>query len=150
MKIDSTNSSRQLLPASIKTGQKQDSDFRSVFDKTVERSGGPKGCLSPSVAAGVESPSGSWAVRPDLLPEPEAAADELLDSLERYQCELRNPESNLRHIQPIVARMQEQAAGMTPLLDQLSQTHPLRGVLQDALALVSGEVAKFNSGHYVD
>lgn len=150
MKVDSTDSARHLLPSSIKTTRKQDGDFKSVFDQTVERSGESVGCLTPSGTAAMETVSGSWAVRPDLLPAPETAADELLDSLERYQCELKDPESNLRQIQPIVARMQEQAAGISPLLDQLSQTHPLRSILQDALTLVSGEVAKFNSGHYVD
>ena len=150
MKIDSTDSSRQLLPASINTARKKDCDFRAVFDEAVEISGEAKDCLTPSGAACMETVSGSWAVRPDLLPEPEIAADELLNSLESYQCGLKDPESNLRQIQPMVARMRAQAASMAPLLDQLSQTHPIRSIIQDTLALVSDEIAKFNAGHYVD
>jgi hypothetical protein len=150
MKIVSTDNARQLMPPSSTAAHNEKRDFSAVFDETVQRSGDIKGSRSPSLMAGMTSVSGRWTALPELLPAPEAAADELLDSLERYQCRLNDPGANLKQIQPMVERMQSQAAGIESLLDQLPQSHPVRNILQDALALVSDEVGRFNSGHYVD
>jgi hypothetical protein len=150
MKIDSTDNARRLLPPSLTAARNDKRNFSAVFDETVQRSDEIKSSGSHSPAAAMASVSGRWAAPPDLLPAPEAAADELLDSLEQYQCRLNDPEASLRQIHPVVEQMQAQAAGIESLLDQMPQTHPVRNILQDALALVSDEVGRFNSGNYVD
>lgn len=78
------------------------------------------------------------------------ATDGLLDALEAYRSQLKNPEASLRMIEPYVGRMKDLMDAHQPMLDEMSDGNPVKQILQQAMVHVSKEIERFHMGQYVD
>ena len=149
MKIDQTNISQSLLPGQPKKAEheKPAIGFGDVLKQqikaTPEMSGIQPCQLQPSVGLSPVTPAAGST-------EPVQTVERLLDTVEQYGRLLNDPGSTLRAMEPTVNQMKIQVTSMNRLLQNLPVENPMRQVLEETRALVSGEVERFDSGYYVD
>lgn len=89
-------------------------------------------------------------VHHDIRTSARHTVDGLLDALDDYRIQLKNPDMSLRMIEPYVGRMGDLSDNARDVMDQLSGDHPVRSVLQEAIVQISKEIQKFKMGYYVD
>lgn len=151
MKIDPTERTPQLPPQAVENAKnkKEPSGFDAVLRQTLQNTGPLKECMGSSIRS-ITGPQALISVPSGPENATEAMAHKMLDSLEDYQMMLGDPDVTLRRIQPAVEQMQSQADGSRELISGLPENHPLRTIIQDTISSINQEVARFNSGYYVD
>jgi hypothetical protein len=77
-------------------------------------------------------------------------ADRLLDALESYRNQLKDPNSNLRMVAPYVGRLKSILDEAQPVIDQLRSDNPVKDVLLQTMVHISKEIERFNMGYYMD
>ncbi|MBW1781335.1 MAG: hypothetical protein JRL30_11420 [Deltaproteobacteria bacterium] len=75
--------------------------------------------------------------------------EKFIGILEEYQKKLRDPQSTLRDIHPLIERMETEKEALVPVLNSLPPGDKLKDILNDILITSSLEVIKFNRGDYV-
>lgn len=146
MKIDPSDKSHQ---ASSQTGVRprtnsQGPDFADVLKETSAAESAPK---SAHVSA----------MPPVMRPMPVDAQQEIyrsteraLDVLERYQQLLADPKADLRSIDPAVAQMKGVVDKLSPMVSRNGVDGTIKQIAQETLLTVSKEIARYDSGMYVD
>ena len=79
-----------------------------------------------------------------------ARTERFLDILEEYQGKLKDPQTTLREIHPLIQKMETEKEFLTPFLDSLPPGNGLKEILNDAMITSTLETMKFNRGDYVD
>jgi len=149
MKIDQTNVSQSLPFGQPKKAEhgKPAIGFEDVLKQqmkaTPEISGIQPCYLQPAVGLSPVTPATGST-------EPVQTVEQLLDTVEQYGQLLKDPESTLRAMEPTVKQMKIQVTLMNRLLQNLPTENPMRQVLEETRALVSGEIERFDAGYYVD
>jgi hypothetical protein len=132
-----------------KNEQKTDVDFKNILKESVEKS--------------TENPP---ETRPTTLLDPISAvrfsptspqdnhitverAENLLNLLENYRQELKNPNVTLRTLEPIVNRIAAEKDQLSEKLDAIPNADGLKDILNQTLITASLEVIKFNRGDYI-
>jgi len=89
----------------------------------------------------------SIQVSPSIVAE---KTDSLLNLMEAYSAELRNPAKTLKDIEPLVRQLRDSASELS---DQAGQLNPenkdLKMIAQDSAATANIEYIKFNRGDYL-
>lgn len=146
MKIDPNEKLHQTpSPSSVRSGiSAQGPAFADVLKET-------------SAAGAVQKSSNVPAMAPVMRPMPIDASQEMyrsaeyaLDVLERYQQLLADPKADLRAIDPAVQQMKRAADKLTPMLSQTGADSSIKQIAQETLLTVSKEIARYDSGAYVD
>ncbi len=78
------------------------------------------------------------------------STEQMLNTLERYQNMLADPHVDLRSIAPTVQQIKKQIDAMSPLMNQDIVGGQIKQVAQEALQIVSKEIARYDGGVYVD
>jgi hypothetical protein len=76
-------------------------------------------------------------------------AEGLVDSLQEFQTKLADTSVSLEDISPIVEKMDREKELLMPSLEALSETDPLKGVLNNVLIAATVETEKFKRGDYL-
>ena len=151
MKIDPTVRSshffRQAV-GNVKTDQGL-SSFDAVLQNKLKETGSSEVCTGSSTSC-MTGPRAVMGVHPGPEISARAQAQVLLDKLEDYQKMLADPALSLRQIQPAVEQMEKQAGETRPLISGMPDGHPLKTILQDAIANIDQEITRFSSGYYID
>lgn len=78
------------------------------------------------------------------------STEKALDVLERYQQLLADPKADLRMIDPMVQKMKGVVDKLTPMLNQAGEDSAVKQIAQETLLTVSKEIARYDSGAYID
>ena len=126
-----------------------DADFQTILKQSV-------GCaIGEKQANRVAHPFGPQSVRPMATPEAEAVLpladriDRLVDRLENYRLKLADPQASLKSIQPLLNDIAASSEKLTPKLEHLDESDPLKDILNRSLVMVSLEITRFNRGDYL-
>lgn len=151
MKIDPTERSPQFPRQAADNAQKKQevSGFDAVLQKTLQKPEPPKECMGSSIRR-MTGPQAPIAVQPGLEKTGEIQALKLLDRLEAYQKMLGDPDVTLKRLQPAVEQMEKQADGSRAVVADLPEGHPLGTIIQETIAGIDQEIARYYSGYYVD
>jgi hypothetical protein len=151
MKIDPAERSPQFPPQAVDNAKKKQAPggFQAVLQQTIQKTGPSKACMASTVRS-MTGPQAPMAASSGRENAGEALAHKLLDRLEDYQKMLGDPDMTLKRMQPAVEEMENQAVGTREILAGLPEGHPLRSILQDTIASIDQEIARFNAGDYVD
>lgn len=151
MKIDSTERSPQLPRQAVDNAQKKQdfNGFDAVLQKTLQKAEPPKECMGSSIRR-MTGPRAPSAVQPGPEETGEIQALKLLDRLEDYQKMLGDPDVTLKRLQPAVEQMEKQADGSRAVVADLPEGHPLGTIIQETIASIDQEIARYYSGYYVD
>ena len=79
-----------------------------------------------------------------------AHAERHLDLLDEYQHKLSNPAFTLRDISPLIEELEAANNRLVSSVNSLSDGDELKNILNLIIVATSVEIAKFNSGDYVD
>lgn len=150
MKIDPTDQHQQVQSTHrVHSGSGGDDkiSFAEVLGETEKKSTqtteDKKVVSNPVMGPGM-------TIRHDPISAQWPVADELLCAMERYQELLEDPSADMRTIGSFVEVMRDLAENTQPKLDDLPQGDPLRDVGEAALVHIAKEIARFDSGYYVD
>ncbi|WP_319525443.1 hypothetical protein [uncultured Desulfosarcina sp.] len=75
--------------------------------------------------------------------------DQLMDTLEAYREKLGDNEATLKDVEPFMQQMASQSEALATMTQsEVGADDKLQGIVDQALALSSMEIAKYNSGYY--
>ena len=149
MKIDHTLVSQSLGSGQTQKAEKKKTDVS--FDKVLKQQIKTTPGMSDIQSAPLRPCTGPSPAAPAVTNlEPYQRVERLLDTAAFFGQLLTDPHSNLRAIEPTLRRLESQAAAVDQLLSEVPVKNPLRQVLEEASTLVKREVARFDSGYYVD
>jgi len=80
---------------------------------------------------------------------PAVQVEKTLALLDRYAQALSDPTRSLKQISSLVKDLEDQAAALTGISEELPAGHGLKGLLDQTAVLATVEAAKFNRGDYV-
>jgi hypothetical protein len=151
MKIDPAERIPQFPPQSADNAKKKQAPggFDEVLQQTLHKTGQSGECLGPAIRS-MKGPQAPIAVSAGPEGAVETMALKLIDRLEDYQKLLSDPDITLKQIQPVMEQLEKQADGSRALMSDMPEGHPLRAIVQDVVANIDQEVARFNAGYYVD
>jgi hypothetical protein len=69
--------------------------------------------------------------------------------LDQYHQKLSDPRINLKNIDPIIRKIDQEKENLTPVLDSLPEGEELKNILNRALVTASLEISKFYRGDYI-
>lgn len=149
MKIDPNVLAQQISKnkSSQATSTASDGQFGAILKETMEKQPVNEVATSAATSETVPLPSID-AVRMQRV-EATSRTEELLDLLDAYRQRLESPEFNLRQLEPLIEKLENQKENLVPLLDSLSGSDQLKGILNEALVTVSGEIVRFRGGQYL-
>lgn len=151
MKIDPTQRTPQFPPQSADNVKKKQAPggFDAVLQQTLHKTGQSREFIGPTIRS-LKGPQDPIAVSAGPEGAVETMALKLIDRLEDYQKLLSDPDITLKQIQPVVEQLEKQADGSRAMMSDMPEGHPLRAIVQDVVANIDQEVARFNAGYYVD
>ena len=77
------------------------------------------------------------------------ATERILDTLEKYQEAMVNPQISLKEISPLVQSLSREVKELTQRSEKLSSSDPLQKIMAEIGILSSVEIEKFNRGDYI-
>ena len=124
-------------------------DFKNILKESVENSTQNPSKIQPSTVMDPIS-----AIRFDpLSPQDKNITveriDNLLNLLDKYHQQLRDPHVTLRTLGPVVGTIEKEKDQLSGLLDTLPSGDGLKDILNQTLITASLEVIKFNKGDYI-
>jgi hypothetical protein len=151
MKIDPADKSQPFYRPAADNVKKHQGPrgFDAVLQQTLQEPASQKGCTGPSIRSAA-GPQASMGFAPRLVQTAESQAHKLIDRLENYQQLLGDPDMTLKVIQPTVDQMARQAETTRASIADMPADHPLRPIVQNAIATIEQEIERFYSGRYVD
>ena len=151
MKIDGND---EILKSSYtvkapKNDPPPEADFKNILKESVEKSTENPSEIQPTTLLDPIS-----AIRFDPLPSQDKnitveRVEDLLNLLEDYRQQLRNPNVTLRTLEPIMNTIAEEKDQLSAKLDSISNEDGLKDILNQTLITASLEVIKFNRGDYI-
>ena len=151
MKIDTVND--VLTPNTAGTHQKaeqtQNNRFGEILMETMatEASGSElsaKGTTLTAPVTGLYLDPVSISTEVPLVDQTE----QLLDALDAYRGKLGDRRASLKEVAPLIGEIKRQSEDLTSQAEALSDSDPLREILNQTLIVSSLEVLKFNRGDY--
>lgn len=132
-----------------KNDQPSEADFKNILKESVEKSTENPSEIQPTTLLDPIS-----AMRFNPLPSQDKnitveRVENLLNLLENYRQQLRNPNLTLRTLEPIMNTITEEKDQLSAKLDSISNEDGLKDILNQTLITASLEVIKFNRGDYI-
>ncbi len=125
-------------------------EFGEIFRQTM--------VSTKSKVAETESAPPVSEIRPaqfssELLPPVNMVVDrvqQLIDTMGVYQQKLIDQGATLKDIQALVQKMASQSESLSATSNLVKGEEKLQAIVNQSLTLASMEIAKFNSGYYID
>ena len=136
-------------PKTPKNEQTNEADFNHILKESVEKSTETPLEIQPATLL---DPISAIRINPLSSQDNDITLDRvenLLNLLEKYQQQLRDPEVTLRTIEPIMNAIAAEKDQLSEKLDSISNEDGLKDILNQALITASLEVIKFNRGDYI-
>ncbi len=132
-----------------KNEQTTDADFKNILKETVEKSTENPSEIQPTILL---DPISAIRFNP-LSPQDKnltvEGVENLLNLLENYRQQLKDPNVTLRTLEPIMNTIAEQKDQLSSKLDSIPNEDGLKNILNQTLITASLEVIKFNRGDYI-
>ncbi|MCP4370957.1 MAG: hypothetical protein GY797_23010 [Deltaproteobacteria bacterium] len=151
MKIENNeNIQKTLYPDKIKKKETpQGTGFKAVFKNEVEKSSNVISHNQKMSSISSISPIQLNMLSPAQNVPVIDRVENLLNILDEYQQKLKDPNTSLKEIDPIVRQMEKEKESLAPVLDSLAENDGLKDILTRALVSSSLETIKFNRGDYI-
>ena len=129
--------------------QTTDADFKNILKESVEKSTENPPEIQPTTLLDHIS-----AIRFNPLSTQDKnitveRVENLLNLLEKYRQQLKDPKVTLRTLEPIINAIGEEKNQLSVKLDAISNEDGLKDILNQTLITASLEVIKFNRGDYI-
>ena len=136
-------------PKTSKNEQASEADFNHILKESVEKSTETPPEIQPTTLLDPIS-----AIRFNTLSYQDNditldRVENLLNLLEKYRQQLRDPKVTLRTIEPIMNTIAAEKDQLSEKLDSISNEDGLKDILNQTLITASLEVIKFNRGDYI-
>jgi hypothetical protein len=117
--------------------------FADILSKTT-RENAPKQVMAP--------PTVQPIIRPPMATQHGVYAytERMLDAMENYQRLLGDQRVNLRRIEPAVDQMKREMVSLEPMLQGMDENDPVAQIAREAVLSVNKEIARFETGQYVE
>ncbi len=151
MKIEnSENIQKNLYPDKINKNEKpQGTGFKAVLKNEVEKSSNTISQNQKMSSIGSISPIQLNMLAPTQNMPVIDRVENLLNILDEYQQKLKDPNTSLKEIDPVVKQMEKEKDSLAPVVDSLAENDDLKEILTQALVASSLETIKFNRGDYI-
>ena len=136
-------------PKTSKNEQASEADFNHILKESVEKSTETPLEIQPTTLL---DPISAIRFNPLSSQDNDITLDRvenLLNLLEKYRQQLRDPKVTLRTIEPIMNTIAAEKDQLSEKLDSISNEEGLKDILNQALITASLEVIKFNRGDYL-
>ncbi|MBT8374692.1 MAG: hypothetical protein KJN80_07265 [Deltaproteobacteria bacterium] len=151
MKIEhNENIQKSLYPdVNNKNEKTQGADFKAVLKDEVDKS---SNAISQNQK--IPSLSGISPIQLNMLSPTQNSSiieriENLLNILDDYQKKLKDPDTSLKEIDPIIKQMEKEKENLAPVLESIKKDDGLKNVLNQVLVTSALETMKFNRGDYV-
>jgi hypothetical protein len=132
-----------------KNEQTTDTDFKNILKESVEKSTEKPSEIQPTTLL---DPISAIRFNP-LSPQDKnitiERVENLLNLLENYRQQLKNPNVTLRTIEPLMNTIADEKDQLSAKLDSIPNEDGLKAILNQTLIAASLEVIKFNRGDYI-
>ena len=151
MKIDGNDEilkSGYTAPAP-KDEKTTDADFKNILKETVDKSTQNPSEIQPTT---VLDPISAIRFNPSSTQDKNITlerVDNLLNLLENYRQQLKNPNVTLRTLEPIMNTIAQEKDQLSAKLESIPNEDGLKDILNQTLITASLEVIKFNRGDYI-
>ena len=151
MKIENNeNIQKSLYPNKINKNEKpQGTAFNAVLKNEVEKSSNVISHNQKMSSISSISPIQLNMLSPAQNVPVIDRVENLLNILDEYQQKLKDPNTSLKEIDPVVRQMEKEKESLAPVLDSLVENDGLKDILTQALVTSSLETIKFNRGDYI-
>ncbi len=151
MKIDGNDEilKSDYSPKTSKNEQASEADFNHILKESVEKSTETPPDIQPTT---LMDPISAIRFNPLSSQDNDITLDRvenLLNLLEKYRQQLRDPKVTLRNIEPIMNTIAAEKDQLSEKLDSISNDDGLKDILNQTLITASLEVIKFNRGDYI-
>ena len=136
-------------PKTSKNEQASEADFNHILKESVEKSTETPPEIQPTTLL---DPISAIRFNPLSSQDNDITLDRvenLLNLLEKYRQQLRDPKVTLRTIEPIMNTIAAEKDQLSEKLDSISNEDGLKDILNQTLITASLEVIKFNRGDYI-
>lgn len=132
-----------------KNEQTTDAEFKNILKESVEKSTEKPSEIEPATLL---DPISAIRFNP-LSPQDKnitvERVENLLNLLENYRQQLKNPNVTLRTIEPLMNTIADEKDQLSAKLDSIPNEDGLKDLLNQTLIAASLEVIKFNRGDYI-
>jgi hypothetical protein len=132
-----------------KDEQITDADFKNILKESVEKSTENPSKIQPTTLLDPISAIRFNPLSPQEKNITVERVENLLNLLENYHQQLKDPHVTLRTLQPILNTIAEEKDQLSAKLDTISNEDGLKDILNQTLVTASLEVIKFNRGDYI-
>lgn len=145
MKIDPND---KVLQGAAAPGPKPKTEpistsFSDILNKTAKAVAPSQAPASPMIQPMIIAPMAS----PNEVYQ---RTERILDAMANYQSLLGNPKTNLREIEPAVARLKEESFFLEPLLRGIDEKDAIAQFAREAMIIANKEIIRFDGGGYVE
>ena len=136
-------------PKTPNNEQTTDADFKNILKESVEKSTQNPSEIQPTTLL---DPTSAIRFNPLSTEDKNVTVERienLLNLLENYREELKNPTVTLRTLEPIMNTIAKEKDQLSAKLDSISNEDGLKDILNQTLITASLEVIKFNRGDYI-
>jgi hypothetical protein len=151
MRIESNPKVTDITNSQLKKIEKSNSkqSFSKVLSEAVNSNPSRNDkVVNPSSVSGPKTLQ--YSVTKDGLERPHIMTklEQLLDVLDQYRMNLKNPWVSLKEMSPLIQNMTVKLEELEPVLKRLDQKDQLTSILNETLITVTLEVKKFENGWY--
>ena len=152
MKIDGNDEILKSGDYTAKTPKNEpttDADFKNILKESIEQPTENPSEIQPTTLL---DPISAIRFNPLSSQDKDITLDRienLLNQLEKYRQQLRDPKVTLRTIEPILNTIASEKDQLSEKLDSISNEDGLKDILNQTLITASLEVIKFNRGDYI-
>ena len=136
-------------PKTSKNEQASEADFNHILKESVEKSTETPSEIQPTTLL---DPISAIRFNPLSSQDNDITLDRvenLLNLLEKYRQQLRDPQVTLKTIEPLMSTIAAEKDQLSEKLDSISNEDGLKDILNQTLITASLEVIKFNRGDYI-
>jgi hypothetical protein len=132
-----------------KNEQATGAEFKNILKESVEKSTENPAEIQPTTLL---DPISAIRFNPLSIQDKNITVERvenLLNLLEKYRQQLKDPKVTLRNLEPIMNTIGEEKNQLSAKLDSISNEDRLKDILNQTLITASLEVIKFNRGDYI-
>jgi len=156
MKIKTDDVTRTIAEQAQKGARQKGAKFDEILQKSIGNPAEQQGLIANASGGQVEAAraaAGIQGIRIDAIPEEQQGPileriEQLLDTLEEYERNLRTPNTPGEALISLVDRMEEHNRGLASILVTLPDGDALKDILNRVLITSVVEVEKFRRGDY--
>jgi len=137
----------------------KEGDFQKLLSEATQKVGEAGRSAGSSPSPQISEPGGLSAVLPllsfsenidQIRSEGMNATAVLLDTLEKYQNALADPQASLRGIQGTLQSLAQGVKELSLLSDRLPSSDPLQKIITEVGIASTVEIERFNRGDYIE